>query len=648
MAIAADQPDPRILNGDEIIELARKRRKQYQKRNTLYDLYSLYYFGDHPSNDSIEILAMNSQGRPLLRDLERMKGSGTVYSTQRLAPIIEDYQALVGRMPQVRMEPPDPEPSGEEWAETWTKYLISTFEISDMIRQQQDGGFHLSAFGDECILLEPDGDRHSPYYKRVVWEVVDPRSAMPEFYRGHRRQQVRDLIIQRPEEYETILATYGIRPKSDEETDRMVTIYISQHQRSVVVGTDAWRMPIHTDWNLTFCPAIWVFNKINGKMAQSDIAHSLAHQDAQDYISNVMMDGIVRAIYGTIIAIKDPANVSTQTWTWGPNPAPIITQSTGGVQVAQANADLTPALQLLQQVQGDLNAAAGTSQVRQEGQMHGSIQTGRAIHAAQGPQGTRIDLRQENLGAGIRNAVAMTLEMQEKAPDLQGEFEIFGRYKGKSFREVVNTKDIDGWYRARVTWDTLVGMNAQQRLQVAYEGKVAKIYGNVTAMEMAGVEDPLGEIERIEQDEIRQAEHQARVQGIMGGQQPVPSGGAAAPAGPGGPPPQGGAGPQAAAPPRMLARPEGMGQFGQPGPQSLGVALKEVEALVGLIASKLKGTVWAIGDLATQGSSMQPKLLVSDWRDQPLVMQALKEKAPGLSVKAKPEDEMPREAVRVA
>lgn len=650
MALAAE-PQSTILNGDQILKLAEQRRKRYGRRNALYDLYDLYYFGSHPSDQTIDILAMNAQGRPLLRDLERIKGSGQVYSTQRLAPIIDDFQALVGRLPQIRMEPPDPEPSGEQWAETWTKYVISTLEISDMVRQQQDGGFHLSAYGDECLLLSPDGDRHSPYYRRVVWEVVDPRNAYPEFFRGHRRQQVRDLVIQRVEEADSIEAAYGIKPLTDQESDRVVTIYVSQFQRTVIVGTERWRMGPHAEWNLTFCPAVWLYNKVNGRMAQSDIAHSIAHQDAQDYVSNVMMDGLVRAIYGTIIAIKDPQNISTQNWTWGPNPTPVITQSTGGVQIAQANADLAPGLQLLNQIQGDLNAAAGTSEIRQEGQMRGSIQTGRAIHAAQGPQSTRIDLRQENLGAGIRNAVAMTLEMQEKAPDLQGSFEIFGRYKGRSFREQVDTKDIDGWYRARVSWDTLVGQNPQQRMQVAYEGKVAKLISNVTAMEMAGIEDPLGEIDRIEQDEIRQAEHQAKLQQIMGGGGggPVPSGGGAAPAGPGGPPPQGGAGQAfAASPPQMLARPEGMGQFGQPSAQSIGVSLKEVETLLGMVAQKLKGTVFAVGDLATQGASAKPRLLVSEWRDQPLVMQTLKDKAPQVSVKAKPEDEMPIEAVRVA
>ena len=57
--------------------------------------------------------------------------------------------------------------------------------------------------------------------------------------------------------------------------------------------------------------------------------------------------------------------------------------------------------------------------------MHSSIPTGRAMHAAQGPQATRVELKQTELGAAIRAANSMTLRMQERAPLLgDHEFEL--------------------------------------------------------------------------------------------------------------------------------------------------------------------------------------------------------------------------------
>src|SRR6266852_512801 len=158
-------------------------------------------------------------------------------------------------------------------------------------------------------------------------------------------------------------------------------------------------------------------------------------------------------------------------------------------------------------IEQELYGATGTSQARQQGQLHSSIQTGRAIHAAQGPQATRVELKQAEMGSAIQRANAMTLEMQEKAPYLgDREFDIFGRYHGASFREIFKPKeDIDGWYRNTVFWEPVTGMNLQQKVAIAYEGKAAKLWDSARAMELVGVEDPIGMVKRVEDETMREA-----------------------------------------------------------------------------------------------------------------------------------------------
>jgi hypothetical protein len=79
-----------------------------------------------------------------------------------------------------------------------------------------------------------------------------------------------------------------------------------------------------------------------------------------------------------------------------------------------------------------------------------------------------------------------------------------------------------------------------------------------------------------------------------------------------------------------------------------GVSRQAVQALLLAVASKLKGGVWAVGELATNGQSMKPQLLIADHRDFRLVMQTLNAIAPNIKVEAQGNKDIPAEAVRVA
>jgi len=120
--------------------------------------------------------------------------------------------------------------------------------------------------------------------------------------------------------------------------------------------------------------------------------------------------------------------------------------------------------------------------------------------------------------------------LQEKAPFLKTfKGPIDGNMKGDSFQEQFDaSSDIGGWYRNKVTWQSLVGMNLQQKTAVAYEGMAAGLWDDLESREMVGVEDPMGMRKRVEsfkmwQGQTEQAMQQPQQQQQPQGQQASPA-----------------------------------------------------------------------------------------------------------------------------
>jgi len=650
MAQVADIPEiDEGLSANAIIELCERRMEQFASRDADYETFARYYFGKQAGMGSPSQKIMNAQGRPLLRDSDSSGSGDGEYRSQRLAPIVDDYQALLGRMPASRVEPPDHEPAGIEAGQKMTKYLVSTHELSRMDRQQADMGWMLPCLGDSLYMLDVAKiDRAW----RVVWNVVDPREAYPKFRSGYRRFEILDLILREYWDAYEAKARFGSHVVEDLDQGRVaVTIYVSQFERVVVVGGKRRAEVVQrTPWNLPFCPAVWVYNKVNGAMAQSDIAQSLVQQDALDFVTQVGLDGMVLSTYGLWV-VKGSSSVGADGIVTGPGAPPVTVGPDGDVKSVAPVTDLSSMRYLKDTLEQEIFAATGSSEARQTGQLHSSIQTGRATHAAQGPQATRIELRQQELGAAFQIANAMTLEMQEKAPHLGNQtFEIYGRIRGKSFIEKFKPKDdINGWYRNSVQWEEMVGMNSQQKGAVASELKAAKVISNRRAMEIVGIDDPHGMQQEIEADLIHEAEMQAKVQGIMQGGQAPPGGG-----GPPGGAPTGGPGPTGGPPaPKQIARPPGLGadRMGAPqGPPTgvpRGVNREAITKALQLVAPKLKGTVALVGEIAAMGEGQHIEALISEYKDYGLVMGELKLLDPKASVKAMDEAKWPSEAVRV-
>lgn len=639
------------LGAVDIMELAERRMRALRYRDEAYEVYSDYYFGEQAGMGSPSVRAMNSQGRPLLRDLENSAVGGvTEYRSNHLMPVIDDATALLGRMPNSRVTNPDSSEQGIKKAVKETKYILSTHELSNMDDQQEEVGWFLPCLGDAMYMLTVGVD--GPAKRRVVWQTVDPRCAYPAFKLGHERYDMLDVILREMVDPYEAKARFGsdlIDPKN-ESALIPITIYISQFQRTVLVGQDNRLEVVHdTRWTLPFCPAVWVFNKKNGRFAQSDISQSLIPQDASDYLMSVFLD-VAAFMTSPVPVVKEPTNLGTDNLPpWGPGMSPITIGEKGDFKFVSPQGDLS-AIQLgLRETTQEIYTGTGTSEVRQEGKLHSSIPTGRAAHALQGPQATRFELKQQKLSTAIRRLNAMTLELQEKGPFLGNHtFDIHGRTKEGSFLEKFTPKtDIAGWYRNEVRWDTVIGMNQQQKTAMAYEAKAAGIIDDERAIEIFGEEDPPGMVERVRRMKLREMELQQQAQG--GG---APGGGAP-PGGPGGGPPPQGAGPggaQGGPPsPTKIARPYGLGAQQPQLPTGVpqGVTLDAVKKALELVADKLRGTVALIGEVAQQGTGQHIEALISDFKDHARVVPVLQALDPKAKVKAMDEAKWPDDAVRV-
>jgi hypothetical protein len=640
-----------VLSAQQINAIAVDRFQRFQWRNDLYLRRLSYYLGPERTEDSgvtRNVINMDSKGRPLMRHIGDSTRAQYRYFYNAIAPIVDDYRAIIGKMPRVMVPPEDVGSDGAvAKAEKMTRYAHSTMSLCDMDLQQAEAGFFLPTLGDAVYVLEVDPPRKGKG-GRVAITTMPPLYAYPSFKRGFKRFQLHDLVIAYREDPDILLRDYGYEA-SDNPSSTLLVTYLSPYQRTICIGKEVLA---HVEFDLGFCMAEWCFNKnvMQGtfaSFAQSDIGNILDLQDFQNWLRGVASDGLIYSTY-PITHIQNIQSFTDDQLEVGPGSIAMSQGEQGKITVAGFTADIKPAMQLLDGASHDILTGAGTTDARIQGQQHSSIQTGRGLHAAQGPQATRMDLSQATLGFYLERVFKKVFELQETGPFLGKKFEMHGRYKGRTFREEFDPKeDIDGWYQASVSWDQSVGVNQQQKIQMGAQAHNFGLVDDLMAMEMAGIEDPMEMRKRIE------AEHAWRAslpgggapdQGAGQGQPPAEAAqGSTAPTGGGPPaPPQG-------PPQSMIFRPP---QMASPQPPPGGVPQGATEPAIttalGSVLGKLKGTVFAAGELAEMGQSVKPEIFVTALADQKWVKQALKQIAPDAVIKYAPEDKLPPEAERLA
>lgn len=651
-----------VKTPEQIWKLGRERTSdsRFTARNEEYEANLRYYEGKQArgagGSRAVHVVqSMTSTGRPLLRDVGTALQMNRALTANRIAPVVDDFGSVIGRWPMIRVPPPGAEARDSEKAQKQTRLLHSTFgpQVADMDTQQAQAGFFASCFGDAVYVLDVVWE-----LKRVVPVVVDPRMCYPRWRAGFRKWEMADLVIAYKMSVDEVEEEWDVRyprrPGQKEKLDALeVFTYLSPKQRTVVIGEELV-VGADTEWDFDFVPAEWFNNKVtrNNAYNNADIRDLKHLQDFYDFSLNVAADGLVEATY-PIRGIVNPMRFQQDQLTVGPGEV-VLLEEGGDILVRAPNPPPNAARMLMEQALEDMMAASGSSVTRQTGeQPHSSIATGKSLHAAQGPQATRIEQRLKVLGGRLARLCGRLMEMQERAPALREVMaseglEIQGRYQGASFSETITADDIAGWYQVEVIFDDTIGVSQQQKLYVAMQGMASKIGDDLWAREKLGIEDPIAMRKRVEEYELHEAQVQAQAQQMLAGAA-AGQGGPGGPAGPGGPPQAGGPGPGAGGPtggaspqPQLVQRPVSRGLPQAPaGGAPKGAALPAVRMALHQVLDQLRGSVYAVGDLALAGSSQEPDIRITDHRDFRVVRDTIEALGVKPRVRHQAADKMP-------
>lgn len=469
-----------------LADLDRRRTKAHD-RLAMYTKSRNAYFGIK-SNDGV--IAMDSQGRSQLRlSLEELRDD--IDRTKRvpnlIQPIVDDYVALKGVLPTMRVLPRDDTSKAREEAGRFSRVLRSQWDNSAMDVQAYTLAWYLSCLGDGIITLNCLFPEHSHPLRPpgIYLAVVDPSTAFPRFKASFEREELDDLIIVDRMPSENVASTFNLDPATLPDEITEVIYYLGTHSNMTVVNGEVIE---RVDHNLGFCPAQWIKNKPNTQPAQSDIYYAIEpHRELQSMLV-VMNDALIEATYAPIV-IKDPVNVSKR-FEVGPGAEPIVVQATGNVTRLAPGAQPQTAGVLFESMLNLVRQMAGTSPIRTEMAISGSNISGKAIHAQQGPMETRLAAWQTWTGWHYQRINSKILWMLYALPAFRDtEMSIWGTSKGKPYNILFRGAELNGWTRNEVIWSAIIGSTAHERVVVGLQLLGNQLVPGEWVLDQLGVND---------------------------------------------------------------------------------------------------------------------------------------------------------------
>lgn len=474
----------------DVVDGMRKAQGEQQQRIANYERYRNAYFG---ISGGAQNTMMDTTGRPILRmqdlrsELRQRRGAPNL-----VQPIVDDFVALKGTIPLMRVLPEDETEEAMNRAQLRTYAIRHIWERSQMDVQQINAAFYLSCLGDVLYTLDPvlpnDADELSP--AGVYITVYSPGLAFHRFRKGRFSQELSELWLTWSMGRDACEEEYGYTPKGD---DAEVVIYYNKDEKQIIIDEDRVSSVTH---NLGFVPAQWVRNKVVGDQdGQADISQAVdVHEEIQS-IFLILGDALIESVYAPF-KIRDAENVEGDTLTIGPR-AVISVTGTGDVTRVEPAPPPTAASQLLETMQQALYHITGTAPVRVEGDKKGANISGRMVHAIQQPQEARMGIGQTILGYGFEWLNQKALLMYGKIPELaETEVNLHGSHKGKPYSLTTKGKDLGGMSRIEIKWDALIGSTKHERLVMALQAFAQGLVAPTYVIEQLGESDPMDMLKR--------------------------------------------------------------------------------------------------------------------------------------------------------
>jgi hypothetical protein len=542
------------LTPAEILEEAKERKGVSSSRLSMYRRSADAYHG--VSQDDGQFTGMSATGAPMLRlnqlrnDLSRRVGAPNM-----LMPIVDDFVALKGVVPTMRVLPWDETDDAREKAAKFSRLVRTQWSQSHMELQCYKLAWYLSALGDGLVTLNPIFPEHSSPLRPagIYLSVIDPSHAFPLFKTGWDSEELKDVIIWEKIPKRQVKAQWGVISEEDKVD---VLWYVSDDYNCITV---AGRVVEEVQHDLGFCPAQWIKNKVNGRPAQSDIGPAIDSHAEMQIMIMVMNDSLLETTYSQLV-IRNPVNVQEKFET-GPGADPIVIQGDGSVDRLNPAPMPNSAEMLMTKTWELIQRMSGSAPVRTENQIPGSNISGKSVHAQQGPMETRLSEDQTVLGYHYQAINSKMLHMFYTIPDFRdADMNIFGTEKGRPFKITMRGEEIDGWTQNSCQWSAMIGQTAHERAVVGLQLKGADIVPDVWVLDQIGVDDAEMLVQQAKKEAQAKMEQQAAAQRPPdAGQQnqamekgATPGGNAGSAVGSNGQSPPGGGSPQSQPPPPGL------------------------------------------------------------------------------------------------
>jgi hypothetical protein len=507
------------------------------------------------------------------------------------------HTAAAAIPPRTWNEPGEEE--SEETAQKNTALIQRVFDESGVKQLQTKQSHSLAVLGDAPygVVFKEDAKRGD----RCLWmRVVDPSYCYPGLD-DNDPGRLLDMLITYEVRRGWAERAYGVSLNTDKSHVRLFEYYDDEYRTIQIEKVRVHTWTLHHD--LGFTPWYWCFNQVPGMYAQADVAETPKLQGTMNELLILALDALRRNIDKSYYATGHKGTVE-------PKPGKVVGFPNPNVKIDEFPTAVPPGMitELMQYIQGNAQSMGGISPISMEGMAGGSIVTGSAVRHQVEAIEARAKAKHSNLEscyAWIGQAILKIYSA--KFPDREMKLRL------SETRKFTHTgSQVGDWTRCVASYGGADGLPQGERQNWAMSG-LGRVHGRRTAIGLVYPERDVESVEQeIDSDQLHSAELTAKAQ--LAAQQVVQSGQGAEPSGAGQPPVAGASGP-APTPPQVPQRAQ------QPGAAMLGGrthSISDMKLMIQLVdlQTKLKGDVYAVGELAIVGMARFPEVAVTDERDR--------------------------------
>jgi hypothetical protein len=560
----------------------RKGETQFKERDIAYRVFEGYYQARDPKKPGVPQITY----RPYLIDtVTTASEDNHRYAVNLSRGVITYFGATFAKPPRMWKTP-----LGDDLkdADRQTAWLRSVFKNSRMGTLQPRQSHWLALRGDAVYGVDWDEKEN-----KILIRTYDPAWCFPQFS-ALDLGAVEDMLIATEVPTRWVKQKYGVEVAGD---TTMLFIYWDDEIQRVDIGEVEIESQRRTH-KLGFCPFRWVFGSADGTLAQADVRDLASLQDLYNENLLLAMDSVRRQV--------DPAYFGTGI---KGNLQPIAGEVLG---IPNENAKIAPfpttvepqvIMGVMSMLGEQIHQISGMSPISASGQARGSIVTGTAVRNQVEAMEARTETRRTTLEDAFMQVGEQCFKVLETIFPTKEQ-----TFPTKAGMDSIKGEDIKGWYECQAQYGDILGLSPRERMMVAMQG-LGHIYDDKMAIRLADLPDVTPEemVTRMADYNDRQAIAVGRGQGLgqVAAQAVTQKPPDTATGAPPGPPP--GSAPQKPSPPPT------------PGMAGMNVTIEDVSRALEMVKVKLKGPVFATGDLAVVGMSANPMVVVGVQRDLPIV-----------------------------